>query len=268
MPNIGSVLSHRGIFLVSAGWVSFITENLFLSHNRDYIISNYGSDTYHTAYSVLSTLSCGAICYSYFRHCRGRLRMSKVSYLRHSLAFIIQGIGLVGISQLAPKLQNPFLVPGLTISEDIVQLNEAEQFDGLPKIFGVTLRCPIDFKSASKRKEGVSGIERVSRHPILWSLAAVFLGSAVGTPFAAEAVAFSFPTLWALIGGAHTDHRHRSGSGGSLSAEREAATSLVPFAALLSGRQSWARLSEELKWSNAQLAMCAATVLALRRLRR
>lgn len=261
-------MCHRGIFLVSAGWVSFITENLVLSHNRDYIISNYGSDTYHMAYSTLSTISCGAICYSYFRYCKGQLRLSKVSYIRHSLAFILQGIGLVGISQLGPKLQNPFLVPGVNIREDLVRSVDVEELDALPKVFGVTLRCPIDFKATKQRKEDVSGIERVSRHPVLWSLAAVFLGSAVATPFAAEAVSFTFPTIWAVVGGAHTDYRHRRGSGGFLSAEREATTSFFPFGALLTGQQSWLRLSEELKWTNAQLAVCAAAVLALRRLGR
>ena len=268
MAKLGTLIMHRGVFLVSAGWISFITENLVLSHNRDYIISEFGSKAYHQAYSILSTLSCGAIAYSYYRHCRGQLRFSKVYSIRHPAAFILQAIGLIGLSQLAPKLQNPFLLPGVNLRNDDSQFEESEDIASLPKVYGVTLRCPIDFKASKQQKEDVSGIERVCRHPVLWSLAAVSLGSAVATPFAAEAVALSFPILWAVIGGAHKNYRHRIGSGGHLGPQREAATSFWPFAALLTGRQSWTRLGEELKWTNAQLAVAAVAALSVRRLLR
>ena len=71
----------------------------------------------------------------------------------------------------------------------------------------------------------------------------------------------------ALVGGAHVDSRHRRGIGGRLSAERDAATSLLPFGALLTGAQSWARLAEEVKWSNAALALAGGVALAATRRR-
>ena len=57
------------------------------------------------------------------------------------------------------------------------------------------------------------------------------------------------------------------GIGGRLSAERDAATSLLPFGALLTGAQSWARLAEEVKWSNAALALAGGVALAATRRR-
>lgn len=52
-----------------------------------------------------------------------------------------------------------------------------------------------------------------------------------------------------------------------LTPEREAKTSNVPFAALIGGRQSWGKLRDEIKMTNAALATAAAALLALRRLR-
>mmetsp|Transcript_27985 Transcript_27985/g.66298 ORF Transcript_27985/g.66298 Transcript_27985/m.66298 type:complete len:100 (+) Transcript_27985:847-1146(+) len=94
------------------------------------------------------------------------------------------------------------------------------------------------------------------------------MGSAVATPFAAEAVLFSGPALMALIGGWHQDTRFRKGSGGVLTPEMEAATSHLPFVALLSGRQSWQALASEMQLENAGVAVSLAAVLYLRRMLR
>jgi|EP01047_Picozoa_sp_COSAG01_P105792 hypothetical protein len=39
-------------------------------------------------------------------------------------------------------------------------------------------------------------------------------------------------------------------------------TSNLPFGALLSGHQSWAALTREMKWGNATLAVCVALAMA------
>mmetsp|Transcript_27984 Transcript_27984/g.66291 ORF Transcript_27984/g.66291 Transcript_27984/m.66291 type:complete len:359 (+) Transcript_27984:3-1079(+) len=113
-----------------------------------------------------------------------------------------------------------------------------------------------------------SGVWRVTRHAGLWSIALFGMGSAVATPFAAEAVLFSGPALMALIGGWHQDTRFRKGSGGVLTPEMEAATSHLPFVALLSGRQSWQALASEMQLENAGVAVSLAAVLYLRRMLR
>ena len=103
-----------------------------------------------------------------------------------------------------------------------------------------------------------------TRHPQFWSLGFLGLGCAAMTPFAGTAAAaLGFP-LVALVNGTHLDSRHRRGMGGSLSVEREAKTSGVPFVALLRGRQAWAPLLDELKPVNSVLALgaSAAAVMA------
>ena len=79
---------------------------------------------------------------------------------------------------------------------------------------------------------------------------------------------YTFPAVFAAIGSSHQDYRYRRGSGGSLTPEREAVTSNVPFAALATGRQSWSKLSDEFKWMNAGAAVLLGLGLALRQLKR
>ena len=62
-------------------------------------------------------------------------------------------------------------------------------------------------------------MKRVTRHVNLWSLGLLGLGTALATPFATEFILFSMPSVFALIGGAHQDHRYRKSSGGYLSPE-------------------------------------------------
>ena len=85
--------------------------------------------------------------------------------------------------------------------------------------------------------------------------------------YAAQAVTFGFPILFAFIGGAHQDHRFRRGNGGILPVEKDAVTSNVPFVALLAGHQSWSVLASEMKWLNASVAVTVAAALATRRFR-
>ena len=80
-----------------------------------------------------------------------------------------------------------------------------------------------------------------------------------------SAAALAGPFFVALVGGAHMDSRHRRGIGGELTPERDAATSHVPFAALLAGRQSWEALGAELNVPNAQAGVTLAAALALLR---
>ena len=98
------------------------------------------------------------------------------------------------------------------------------------------------------------------------------MGCAAMTPFAGTAAAaLGFPVV-ALVNGTHLDSRHRRGMGGSLSAELDASTSNVPFAAMLSGAQggvaeAFTALTQELKLSNASLGAAVALWLAVRRVR-
>lgn len=60
--------------------------------------------------------------------------------------------------------------------------------------------------------------------------------------------------------------RHRRGSGGYLSPEKDAKTSNIPFLAIVSGQQSIDDLVRELKWSNVLIAATGGALFAFRRL--
>src|SRR5690349_1782159 len=71
MVNYSALLSSKGVRWIGLGWTGFILENVVMSHNRDWIIENFGSDKYHGVYNVLSTAACGSIFYGYVKHGRG-----------------------------------------------------------------------------------------------------------------------------------------------------------------------------------------------------
>jgi uncharacterized membrane protein len=75
---------------------------------------------------------------------------------------------------------------------------------------------------------------------------------------------FAFPSVFAMIGGAHQDHRFLKNSGGKLSMEKYNVTSNVPFLAMLSGKQSFGDLCKEMKLPNMGLAVSTSLLVALR----
>ena len=265
------MLSNKGVRWVAAGWLGFITENLVMSHNRDWIISNYGDDNYHIVYNILSTAACGSIGYGFFKHGKtGGPSFPRRGPLLQLAGFSIQALGLIGLSQLAPALQVPVgfgpqapkTGPSNGLAASGVSLS-AEQPKSERKLY---VRCPIDFHQKSP-DGGIYGIDRVSRHPALWFMGITSLGSALTTVYAAHAVMFSFPIVFSFIGTSHRDYRFRRDSGGILTPEMEAKTSNIPFLALIQGKQPVDTFVSEIKWTNAALATVAAAGLALRRLK-
>lgn len=270
-----SVWVHRGVRWVAAGWSAFIAENLVLSHNRDWIIAQYGDDNYHIAYNILSTLACASIGVGFFKYGKlGGPSFRPRGPALQAAALGVQALGLVGLSQLAPALQIPVgygpaaTNPASSSSSIGSSNNTSAPAASAPAATERKLyvRCPVDFKAKSPTG-GVYGMERVSRHSALWFMGISTLGSALVTPYAAHAVMFTFPLVFAFIGGEHQDYRYRRSSGGYLSPEADAQTSNVPFLAMLRGAQSFETLMSEMKWTNAGLGALTATLLAMRRLR-
>ena len=116
------------------------------------------------------------------------------------------------------------------------------------------------------------GIKRVSRHSGFWSFGLACLGGALAVRSAPQAAWLAMPSVVALVGGAHQDYRHRRGQGGHLPPAYEAATSNVPFVALLSGAQgplleALSKLADETKLLNAGAGALAAALWTLRRVR-
>lgn len=238
MLPAAQVLGHPAVYLCGGGWAFFVAENCVLSENRQFFIDRLGERGYKSCYGLLSTASLTSVAYGLWRHGPGP-RLRTVGPASFVLGSALTCVGLVGALNLAPALANPLG----------------------PDFMG----CPLDLKviRAEKSKD-VVGLERVTRHPQFWSLGFLGLGCAAMTPFAGSAAAaLGFP-LVALINGAHLDSRHRRGMGGSLTKEREAKSSGVPFVALLQNRQAWAPLLDELKPVNSALALVgsAAAVAA------
>ena len=258
-----AVASSAAMRWAVGGWCFFIAENTFLSENRGLIISKLGDVGYHNLYGALSTAACASIALGYQR-IRGAAPLqwpagTSPPGRRLAACFLLQAIGLAGLSQSLPKLQLPWkpVTPSdPPANERVPQTAWAAQ-------------CPFDF---AQREEGLHGIQRVSRHAGLWSFAACCLGAATVVPSLPQALCLAMPTLVALVGGAHTDSRHRRGMGGELDAELDAASSNIPCLALLSGAQgdvseAMRALACEGKAINAALSLAVAASLLLRHIR-
>jgi hypothetical protein len=155
----------------AGGWTFFIAENAVLSENRTYLINHLGDDNYHALYGTFSTIACVSIGYAYYKIRRTpnipsqlilRKKTSRPPVLAAVGSFVFLGLGLGMASQAVPKLQIPVAISGNS---------EGTQFQ---------VRCPFDF--SDRRMEGsgdsIHGLERITRHPGLWSFGFIGLSQA------------------------------------------------------------------------------------------
>jgi hypothetical protein len=269
MSSGQSFFRNKGVRLVTIGWIGFISENLILSHNREYIINYYGDGNYHIAYNILSTMACSSIAYGFFKYGKLGPALPKRNLIFQVAGFGIQAIGLIGLSQLAPKVQIPVGFGPSVIESSPTTDSSTKESSQLSVERKLYVRCPLDFRAGKKDSaEPFYGVERITRHPALWFLGLSCLGSGITSIYMTHTVMFSFPIFFAFLGSAHQDYRYRRRNGGILTPGMEAISSNIPFLALVQGKQSWLKLKEEMKWENASLATLCATALFLRRIRR
>ena len=276
--TVGSVLTpnttnNAGIKWIAGGWVLFLGENLILSENREWICEKYGENLYHGVYNTLSSAACLSILFGFVKH-KGtgtkwaNFEKGSAPKSLRACSILLQSFGMLCFAQLLPKFQVPIaLDSGNKKEHDVsVSIDESSQ-DHSTKIaesstsseskakFTFKARCPMDFRSKPDLPpDAVYGVERITRHTNLWALASLGVGTAIVTPFLVESMFYAGPVLLATIGTAHQDSRFRRNMGGTLSPEKESKTSNIPFLALLSGRQDWTKLFEEIKWLNGGLA--------------
>lgn len=175
-------LQNKGVRWIALGWTGFILENLVLSHNRADIIQAFGDEKYHMLYNVLSTLACSSIGYGFFRYGKvGGAVLPKRGVLGQLAGLSLQGLGLMVLSQLAPALQVPIgIKPSGTEDISTNDNNSTSAGKAEPPVRSrLYVRCPMDFRP--KDSIGVSGMDRVTRHPALWAVGMTALGSAVTT---------------------------------------------------------------------------------------
>jgi uncharacterized membrane protein len=105
------------------------------------------------------------------------------------------------------------------------------------------------------------GLTRITRHPLFAGLGLWGLAHVLTNGFLSDVVFFGGFPLFALVGGAHQDERKRLDHGHRLAAYMEE-TSLVPFGAIVRGRNRLAM--RELPWPAfaAGVAIAAALYLA------
>eukprot|EP00928_Gymnodinium_smaydae_P076917 TRINITY_DN60014_c0_g1_i1.p2 TRINITY_DN60014_c0_g1~~TRINITY_DN60014_c0_g1_i1.p2 ORF type:complete len:291 (+),score=67.53 TRINITY_DN60014_c0_g1_i1:56-874(+) len=253
-----AVLRDRGSRWVLFGWGCFTLENVVMSEYRGEIKRAWGGrggpGAYQNLYSTLSATCMASTFAAYWRFARHSLEMRPPTRSAQLAAIVWRAAGLVTISQLVPPINTTAgtIALGITAAPAETMSREARG----------ALLCPFDFNAHKSRGE-VFGVTRVTRRPELWGLAAVGIGGALLAPTAAGVCFFGVGPLVCFSALAlHSDRTQRRG--GELSPEKEAQTSVLPFVALLDGRQSWSALSNELVSANAGVAVSLALLAALR----
>jgi prenyl protein peptidase len=263
-----SIFSHKGVRFITAGWSFFIAENLALSEHRDLIISNSSGGFYHACYNCLSTMACASVAYGYFKHGKGQgplmYQAAAVGpkFGAATLSKLFLGIGLIGFSQFAPALRglsNP-------LPNDTIGPSKPSSETGLARSL-----CPMDFEvernfnaNYEQNDDDFFGLERITRHPSLYSFAFCSLGWALRTPFLTHFCTFAGPFFAIVALSQHKDSRFRRGIGGVLEIEKDWPSSCnFPFMAAAFGSQKenvftadfW---QKEMKQNNAFAALVIA----------
>ena len=257
VANVGKFLTSHEVRWGLGGWTFFICENALLSENRTYLIDYLGDESYHLVYGTMSTIATASIGFSYYKLKKlpAKVIPTATTIPQLAAAWTLSSIGLGLASQALPKMQIPVAI--------------GSSAEGGSKL---QVRCPFDFsdKHRDAADGSIRGLERVSRHPGLWSFGLVSAGSAMLQSNPALRLWWCGPAAVAWLGGMHTDSRFRRGMGGYLDPGIESQTSNVPFLALLSGKQgspieSFSKLQQETKPLNALIAVGAATIWVLSR---
>merc|ERR1719253_38764 len=264
------ILSYPSIKWAVGSWGFFIAENFILSENRNLIISEIGDDNYHYAYGTCSTIAVSSIIYTYFR----KLPIEPLRFVSHAvpssslaLGVILQSLGWCIASQVVPKFQIPV---SREYNTNISSNSNSPIAEPSAKW---KVRCPFDFThnsvtNNSNNDEQPRGIDRISRHAGLWSMAFISAGHGILLPSIPKTIFFSMPMFVALLGGAHIDSRFQRGMGGSYDKLYQEQTSNIPFLAMVMGKQgsdALYKLCEEGKGLNALFGMCVAVGLVMRR---
>ena len=285
MRSASALLSSSPMKWAVGGWSLFIAENFILSENRTWLIEEYGNDAYHYMYGTFSTAACASIGYGYLYKIRNRgpfawALKSPVPTGAKALSFAILSVGLGIASQTAPKFQIPLHYDNdkLSIREDTMVIKDSVSSE---KGSGWKVRCPFDFTDAKSLTDmatdgtekvavDLHGLDRISRHPGLWSFGIIGLGAGILNPCLPARIWMSMPMMVALIGGGHTDSRHRRSIGGELSKDLDDVTSNIPFYAMLSGKQgnvidAISECGAETKAINAMLGIGTAAIIVASR---
>lgn len=210
---------------VGIGWASFAGTHLLLSHEpiRTSIIEKIGKDSFLGMYSMVSFATLLPTCYIYGRYGarKGRMFWKGDSLLSKGLG---NGLKLTGLYTFGQSI----VTPSKTAMKDQSKEGSDEKEDFEPK-----------------------GFERITRHGLFLSFALLGLGNVITRGHAGDILFWgSFPAFW-LVGSAHQDVRKRK----ELPEEYFEKTSLLPFQAILEGRNSLTEAQKEMNGHITALVM-------------
>lgn len=162
------------------GWIFFIAENAILSENRTWLIQQWGDDNYHNVYGACSTIATASIGFAYFKIRRSGMPPRWILWKRSpplvaaTGSWIFLTTGLVMASQVAPNMQIP-----------VTMTSSGGGGSGGGVLLQV--RCPFDFSDKHAldnyiKGGSVRGLERITRHPSLWSFGFIGLGQSFLAP--------------------------------------------------------------------------------------
>lgn len=261
--------SWKGVKWIAFGWSAFLAENLILSENREEIISSslFGGsvEKYRRLYSGLSVAAMGSVAYGYFMHGRRQGPMLSQPILAGKFGrffgLTLQGFGVAGLLHLyLPKLQVP-ITSGFSFQCPIDYKSSRASIDKASGNRASAISSEINESISSNASSSPTEIFRITRHPMLWSLALTSLPWALMTRYVSHVVMFSGPTLMALLGGWHQDRVRLSSD--RTTREYLEATSNVPGWALLTGKQDVIKLMSELRWVNVALGLSIPFIVSL-----
>ena len=267
--SASSLLRSSSMKWAVGGWTFFIVENLVLSENRTYLIDKLGDESYHAVYGTLSTIATASIGYAYLYKIPKNgppllWTVGVVPLPSRVAAWAFLALGASMASQALPKLQIP--VAYVSGNNETTKAEHPTAPQQVSKVGQWKVQCPFDFtdSKAGSGENDPHSLDRISRHPGLWSMGLMCLGQACLLPSVPQKVWWSMPFMVAWIGGWHTDSRYCRNMGGTLTQVYCDKTSNVPFVALLQNG-GWKELQTEVKPLNALLATSIATVYVLRR---
>ncbi|EPZ31517.1 hypothetical protein O9G_004549 [Rozella allomycis CSF55] len=214
-----------------AGWSLFAGSHFVLSHpkNRDYVIKEYfdGSElNFQTAYSLFAMTTFIPTCVYYMNYSRF----------------------------LKPRL----FIPNkpMRITARILQVSSAFMFSQ-----ALYADIPTISKNENEEKWEPKGILRITRHPLFGSFALLGIGNVLNSGYLGPTIFWgAFPIFW-YFGSMHQDMRKKN----DLPANYFSETSILPFKAIIEGKQSLWEALEEMEWSaGLGSATAMATLIATR----
>jgi len=209
---------------IVAGWSAFMGSHLIMSHPpiREKLIEKMGKDNFLGVYSVVAIGTLAPTIYAYTKFGRkgATLWNGETNKILSIAGNSLKGLAAVTLSQAVNNLS---------------PVSMAEQMQKVKKIE------PYEAK----------GILRITRHPLFGSLAFWGLGNCLIHGRIIDLVFYGgFPLFW-IIGSIHQDYRLKK----TLPEELYKQTSILPFQAIIEGRNSLSLALKEMSIKSALIGI-------------